>query len=378
MIPPRNPFYRQALAGSHNGYGRVEVWRLGVKVEELAWVDRDEPYTQHAPVFLDGGVKATLGSQVTRTLSLTVPEWLFPWRQDDLLNPYGQELRAFRGIRYGNNSPDEFPVFVGSIESVTPPSLGVCKVEAADVALAVSGAGFPSPTPSQVGTLVVDEFERLVLDANPRAVFGAHDAITELVPVLSYDDDRGSALDSLARTASANWYSLSDGAYVMRRLPWLSTSLAPLEMRDGPGGVITRAAPLRSRSRLFNAFLVVSDRADGGQPLYAYAEDDDPSSPTYVDGPFGVRTAPTVRVTGATNQGQLLTYARNLVKRTRSMLDAWQVTCVPDGSIELGEALSITYRGQQAYQYVQSFNMPLGRGQMSVDCGSLQDAEVDR
>lgn len=359
MIPPRNPWYRKALAGPHEAYARVEVWRSGIQVDELAYVDRGTPYTRGAPVFFNGAVRATLASRVTRTMDLTVPESLYPWGTSDLLNPYGTELRAFKGVRYGNGSPDEFPVFVGTIEEASPPQLGQCRLKASDTALRVAAAGFRSPQAAQVGDRVLDEFERVVLDANPRATFGTHSAITALVPQLTYDSDRGQALDSLAGGASANWYTLPDGRYVMRLVPWTAPlTTAPLPLFDGPGGTLLDAYPLRSASGIYNQVTVLSDRTDGGPALYATASDVDLASPTRIDGPFGVRSKQ-VRVTGAANQGQLSALARVELARSQALTASWSLTCVPDASIELGDPLGVLFRGRDATQFAASFTMPL-------------------
>jgi hypothetical protein len=376
MIPPRNPWYRNALAGSHEAYARVEVWRSGVKVDELVWVDRSAPYSSSVPVFFGGSIRATLGSRVTRQLTLTVPDYLYPWKTTDLLNPYGQELRVFKGIRYGNNSPDEFAAFTGTIEQVRPVRNGVATLDAADTALRVSGAGFESPTPAQDGDPIVDEFERIVLDADPSAQFGTHDTFVERVPVLSYDSDRGAALDSLAKAASANWYTLADGRYVLRRVPWTADlTSAPIFLTDGDGGTLVDAYPTRSTSGIYNQVTVLSDRADGGAVLYATASDTDVTSPTWVGGPFGVRTLQ-VRVTGAANQQQLLSLAGTILQRSKVLTEAWQVSCIPDASIELGDALDLTFRGHHVVQFVSGFTMPLEpSGTMSVDCRDLLSGE---
>lgn len=374
MIAARNRWYRDALAGSHEAYSRVEVWRQGVQVEELAWRARgSQVYNLAMPVFYGGSLRATLTSRITRQLTLSVPDYLFPWRATDLLNPYGQELRAFHGIRYGNSSPDEFPIFTGTIVSATPPKNGEVTIEASDNSFRVAGAGFASPVPSQTATPLVREFERLVRGAYPQAVFGTHSPITNRTPALAYDQDRGSALDGLAKAANAFWYTLANGAYVLRRVPWsVRPSTAPLALQDGPGGTLMTAFPNRNANGLYNRVTVVSDRSDGGTPLAAFAEDTDPASPTYVGGPFGPRAAPTVRLTGADNQQQLLTVARTLVQRTRAMADSWQVTCVADASIELGDPLDLSYRSHGAYQLVAGYSFPLGpKGAMSIDCRGL-------
>lgn len=377
MIPPQSPWYRQALAGPHEAYARVEIWRSGIQVDELAYVERDNPYTSGAPVFFGGSVRASLTSRVTRTLDLTVPEWLYPWGIHDLLNPYGTELRAFKGVRYGSGGVDEFPVFVGTIEEVSPPDLGKTTIKASDTALRVAAAGFVAPTPSQVGFLVLDEFERLVLDANPLAVFGEHSAITALTPQLSYDNDRGQALDSLATAAQANWYTLADGRYVMRFVPWTRPVTAtPLQLADGDGGTLLTAFPVRGTAGIYNQVTVLSDRADGGPAFYASAADTDPTSPTYVGGPFGVRSKQ-VRVTGADSQGQLLGMAESELSRSRSLTASWQLTCVPDASLELGDPLRIAFRGRNVTQFAISFTLPLRPdASMQVQCRDLVGGEA--
>lgn len=359
MIPPRNPWYRQALAGPHEAYSRVEIWRAGIFVDEMKYVDRGAPYTRSVPVFFDGSVRATLASRVTRTMDLSVPEWMYPWGAKDLLNPYGTELRAFWGVRYGNDSPDEFPVFVGTVEEISPPSLGKCVLKASDTALRVAAAGFTAPAPAQVGVAVIDEFERLVLGANSRAEFGPHSAITALVPQLSYDSDRGQALDSLAGSATANWYTLADGRYVLRFVPWTQPlSGTALQLSDGPGGTLLDAYPVRSASGIANQVTVMSDRADGGPAFFATVSDLDPDSPTYVNGPFGPR-ARQLRVTGAASQAQLLALAKVELQRSQALTASWQLRCVPDASIELGDPVGVLFRSRTATQFATSFTLPL-------------------
>lgn len=377
MIPPVNPWYRRALAAPHEAYSRVEIWRSGIQVDELVQVDRGSPYTRGAPVFYDGAVQATLASRITRSLDLTLPDWLYPWDTDDLLNPYGTELRVFKGVRYGNSTPDEFPAFVGTVEEVSPPDLGKMTIKAADTALRVAAAGFRSPTPSAVGSLVTDEYRRLVTDANPLAVFGPFSALTATVPQLSYDGDRGQSLDSLAGAATSFWYTLPDGRYVIRSVPWtVPLAGTPVALVDGDGGTLLTAFPVRSTAGIYNQVTVVSDLADGGPALWGTVSDTDPASPTYIHGPFGTRSKPVIRVTGASNQGQLVALARVELERSRALTASWSFTIVPDASIELGDPAKIAFRGRKAVQFVTSFTLPLSpSGDMRVQGRDLVGVE---
>lgn len=378
MIPPQTPWYRQALAAPHRAHARVEVWRSGIQVDELVWVDRGSPYTRGAPVFFTGSVRASLASRVTRTLDLTVPDTLYPWSTSDLLNPYGTELRVFKGVTYGTGTVDEFPAFVGTVEEVSPPNLGKATIKASDTALRVAAAGFPSPMPSQAGYPVLSEIERLILDANSSAAFGTHSAITTTTPQLSYDGDRGRALDSLAGAAGANWYTLADGRYVVRLVPWTQPLAGtPLQLTDGSGGTLLTAFPVRSASGVYNQVTVLAERADGGAAEYATISDTDPTSPTYVGGPFGVRSKPAVRVTGALNQGQLASIARVELARSQALTASWQFTCVPDASVELGDPVVLTFKGRRATQFAVSFTLPLQPdASMQVQCRDLVGVEA--
>lgn len=385
MIPARRITYRRALAGSYEPVSRVEVWRAGVKVEELAYWLRPGAgnLVRNTPVFIGGSVRATLQSRVARTLDLTVPEWLYPFKVTDLLNPYGTQLRVFRGIRYGDGGLDEFPVFVGPILSVKPSGGGTARVSAADLSSDVIRAGFSAPSRAQIGANVLDEFERLVAEGLPGATFGASDAFAEVVPELSYDVDRGASLDGIAKAASAFWYPLADGRFVMRRVPWtVNVVTMPLPMTDGPGGTVLSAYPDRSSDSVFSRITVTVERADGGEPLSATADDLDPTSPTFIGGPYGVK-AGKVQLNQAATPATVFTAARTILARSRSLTESWQITCVPDASIELGDPLDLAYRGSlaepvRALQLVAGYTMPLDlEGVMSIDGRALQSTELE-
>lgn len=383
MIPGRRNAYRQTLAGSHEPYSRVEVWRAGVQVEELTLQRRYAPdLVRNTPCFFGGSVRATLQSRVARTLDLSVPEWLYPFKASGLLNPYGTQLRAFRGIRYGDGGIDEFPVFVGSITDVKPSGGGTARVTAADLARDVIAAGFSAPSRATVGALVSTEFVRLVSEAISGATFGQSDAFTEIVPELSYDLDRGASLDGIAKAASAFWYPLADGRFVLRRVPWtVNLDTMPLPMSDGVGGTVLSAYPDRSASGIYSRITATVERTDGSEPLTATADDLDPASPTYILGPFGVKAA-RVQVSGAATQSTVIRAARTALARSKALTESWQVTCTPDASIELGDAFDLSYKGSlpepiRALQIVAGFTLPLDTdANMAIDGRALQSTEL--
>lgn len=378
MIPPRNPNYRAALAAAHLAYSRVEVWRAGLPVQELSVtstpaVSSLANVAKGAPVFLGGSVRATLSSRVTRTLTLSVPDWLYPWGNGDLLAPWGNELRAYRGIRYGTGEVDEFQVFRGPITSAQPQGTGLVTVNAGDRAQDVVGSDFAAPTTANVGALIPVEFKRLIRAALPDATFGAFSPITATVPALSYDYDRGAALDGLAQVAGCYWYTLAGGDFVLRFIPWSVPVTTGSTILTNVGGSLLTAMPTRSRDNVFNRVTVSNEPTNGAPPTYATADDTDPTSPTYILGPYGVK-ATQVRITQAATQAGCRTAAQAILARSKALTQAWTLTCVPDGSLELGDPLGVRYLDtsntlRASNQLIGGYTIPLDMQSptMSID-----------
>ena len=387
MISARgmNQWYRQALGAPHNAYSRVEVWRSGTMQEELVYRDPKDNPTRKQAVWFTGSVRATLASRVARTLTLNVPEYMYPYTSADLLWPFGAHLKCFRGIRYGDGSADEFPIFNGAVASVKPQGGGTATVQANDLAYEVISAGFSGPTASIAGSPILLEFTRLVEQGYPAAVFGiSSDLGGAKVPVLTYDQDRGAAIDALAKAVGSFWYPLADGSFVMRRIPWtVPVNMQPIELGSGNNpdlpyaGSVYTAFPLRSNAGVVNRLTYSSERADGGAPIFVTLDDNDTTSPTWIGGPFGVKAA-TVRVTSVDNSATLLSAAKTAFARARALTESWELTCTPDASIELGDALKIRWRGVNALQLVASYTIPLeANGTMQIQGRDLVDAGVD-
>ena len=207
--------YRDVLATGMQHFVRLEVWSgLGVPLEALIPAQRGgEP--EGGLCFYNGGISASLNSRVTRELQFSVPFDMYPYSPNDLLAPFGNEIRAFRGVRLGDGSDVyTWPVFRGRIRQVRQYSSGSTVLTCTDRAADVVDNGFVSPQNSQPLHTVFEEFQRLVIDAVPDATFGASDTFATPVQQLSWEFDRGAALDEMARAVAAVWYTLADGAFV--------------------------------------------------------------------------------------------------------------------------------------------------------------------
>jgi hypothetical protein len=354
--------YRKALAAPFREYVKVEVLDGNGNVLDLPRGSID-PDTGGL-LFLDGSaVSATLSSRVSRTMSLNVDESLYPETISGILAPYGNRLRAYRGIEFGDGGRYAWQIFTGRIQEAVLAPDGIVSIPASDRALEVADFGFTTPQNSQVGNTILAEFIRLVSDALGDAVFGASDTFYETVPLLTWESDRAGAIDEMATTGSAFWYALADGSFVMRKYAWTVAGAPLLTLADGVGGVLV-ASPSRDRSDVWNSITVTGERADGSTPVYATAQDTNPASATYVSGPFGRRHR-TINLQTPQTQGTAQTAANGWLRRSVGLFETWRWTQPPDAALELGDIVALNAYGRTGIiQVVSGFTLPLDVGAM--------------
>lgn len=361
--------YRDALTRPHTYYSRVDV------------LARDGSVLHSDLSFIDGSVRATLNSRVARVLTMTLDRSWFPLQTNGeidtggLLAPFGNRLRAYRGITYGDGSVVAFPVFYGRIETVAMTRAGSVSLSANDLAADVVDAQFEVPTSSVPTNTISTEFRRLVRGAIDDATFGTSDLTGVKIAPLTWQNDRAQALDDMSATASMLWYPLADGSFVQRLTPWTNPGqVAQISLADGTGaapGVQNAVADWTitvSRTGVYNSVVFASERQDGTPPVYATARDLDANSPTYYLGNFG-RKPLLIQNQTALTQSQCLSAARSALRAATAITQTWDpVSIVPDASLELGDLVAVRAEGAASTQVVAGFTLPLREtGDMSLN-----------
>lgn len=373
MLPGgTDPFYRQILAASHRHYVKVEVWSAsGILLDSLIPAPM-QGQPEGGIVFTSGTLSASLNSRVSRNLSLTVPGDLYPRDPGDLLDPYAHEIRAYRGVLLGDGSDVyTWQCFRGRVTSVGKTSDGQCQVTCADRGQEVVDVGFVSPQNSQPSNTVFIEWQRLISDALPNASFGDSDAFGGPVQPLTWEFDRGSGLDELAKSVGALWFALANGDFVLRRYPWAVANTPVVTLTDAAGGIVNTWTRAKSRLSIFNIVTVTGERLNGDVPVYATAQDSTPGSPTSTLGDFGRRSI-LERLQTPSTQGGAQSAAEALLRSYVAPVEEWQLEIVPDASLELGDALILDLDGDQVVQVVSGFTLPMDlSGNMTVSTRSL-------
>ena len=350
-----DPMYRKALATSHQSYTLVEV------------LDGQQQVLASDLVFLDGTVNATLTSRVSRTCDISFTEDYYPFSPADLLAPYGNMLRVWRGLEFADGTRFAWVVFVGRIQDTTLDDDGTCRVAASDFAADVLESRFITPEIASIGTQVQDEMVRLIDDGFPQAQFDTVESFGVPVRPRIWQLDRGQALDELGTSVGAFWYPQADGRFTIRRYPWTVSSPAVVTYSDsGELGSIRGASARRSRSDVYNSLTVVGERLNGDVPVYALVQDTNPSSTTYINGNFG-RRHQLLRLQTPGSDGSAQGAAYDNLQRLIAPVDVWGWSMTVDAALELGDTVSLDVYGRTGIvQVVASMRIPLKAGEMQV------------
>jgi hypothetical protein len=354
--------YRQALATSHASYVRVDV--LDGSGNELE-IPADRIGEDGGLPFLSGSVSATLTNRVTRTLDIMFDEALYPVFPGAILAPYGNRLRVWGGVKFADGSFYRWVIFTGRIQDDVNTADGQVSLSALDRANEVVEAKFIQPENSQVGSLVSAEFIRLVSDGVPDAQFGTFELKDLTVPLMTWESDRAAGLDEMATACGAYWYALANGEYVIRTYPFATDAPSVVTLTDGTGGLLA-AAPTRAREQIFNSVTVTGERADGTTPVYALAQDNNPASPTFVGGNFGLRHK-TISLQTPQTQGSCQSAANDYLASSVALTESWTWAQPVDAALELGDVATLYARNESGIiQVVSGFTIPLDFSVMAV------------
>lgn len=348
-----SPAYKLALVQSHRRANRV-----------TARTPDGTLLADRVPVS-GGQVTAQLSSRVTRTASFTMSDEWFPVFETDPLSPAHAIVTIESGIGYPTGEEERFPIFTGRVSSARRGRDGDVTFRADDLAAEVVAADFEKPVNSQQGLSTVAEMERLILQAYPWATFGDHDVTDATVPKLTWDDDRGKALDDLAASVDGRWYVLGNGDFVFRRYAYTDpTPVVTLtdgnesDPLAGHMGILTSAVAEVSADGAYNSIVVLAERLDGGDPIRVIERNVNPLSPYQYGGNFGIRVRK-IRMQSATAVSDAQRVARGQLAAASALTRQWDLRLTPDMTLEPNDVIGVRWRGVRDVQIIDSLTYPL-------------------
>jgi hypothetical protein len=341
-----------ALAYSHRVVTEAQLLRTDGTIEAL----------DHT----GGTVTVDRGQAVRRTCTVTLADTsLIPRTPADKLSVYGAQLRIRRGIDYGDGSaPDLVPLGVFRIDDVQgDPDTGPVTITGSGLESFVIDDVFKAPVTLTSGSAVAG-ITTLIQGTIPTATVISR-ATDATVGTMSWDREasRWDACTTLATALGAELYADAAGQFIIAPLPDLDPTSVVWEVAAGEGGVLVSATRGMARAGVFNSVTAYGENtADNVAPVSATVEDTDPTSPTYVSGPFG--RVPTFYSSASLITTAQCTAAATQMLKTRLKPNAVaDVTSLPNPLLEPGDVIRVVYLdGSREIHQVASFSIDLTTG----------------
>ncbi|WP_431781698.1 DUF5047 domain-containing protein [Streptomyces chumphonensis] len=334
-------------------------------VVEVHWPDGSVDVLTHT----GGSVQIDRGSAVRRTATVECPDVsLLPSTEAAFLAVAGARLRVRRGVML-DGQPVTVPVFTGRIDSLDgDPDTGPVTIAASGLEAVIADARFEAPYSTRSATAAVTSITALIRSVIPDAVVTSTAPDDALGP-RTWDEqaDRWDAIREIATAVGAEVFADADGVFRIEPWPDLLTADVAWEIAAGDGGALISATSGWSRDGLYNVVVASGENTEAGiPPVSATAEDDDPGSPTYVDGPFG-------RVPAFYSSSTLTTVALCEQAAIKLLADAKRptytadITALPNSLLEPGDVLRAVYgSGRRTLYQHQAMTLGLGVGEATT------------
>jgi hypothetical protein len=280
-LRPVSDKWKDSVTRSYIAVTRIEVLSDGEVIVNDLEIDED------ARVELDfrASNRARLSCKIHDQDLIPLSE-----TSDDVLAPFGNELRVYKGIQYSSTSTEWTSIGIFGIDdnsiyynaderSVT--------VNAIDRSKKIERASFTETYVIPSGTNAVTAIEDILYDALPSLTPDDLDLIDSdvTVPLLAAQegDDRWEWIRGLAKAVACDIYFDGDGIVTMRPM---SPRSSDFTVSDGVNGVLTSVSKDQTREGMAN-YIIATGETSTGEPVRAVAVDNDPLSPTYYLGKFG-------------------------------------------------------------------------------------------
>lgn len=314
-----------------------------------------------------GSVVSDVSSQVRRTATVGIGDSaLWPADPVSILSPIGSELLIAYGVVLQADEVEYIQLIRGPITRVqrTTPTTGggdAIMVTVADRSSKVAEARFDAPTQTISGATTVSEISRLITTVLPTVTVRDLTGSTKVAPQMELERERWSdGVEKLADSIGAECFATPDGNFVIRPEPTVASP--PVWTLDvGDGGVLLAEDAEYSRDLTYNRVVASGQRVDGIPPVYAVASDTNVNSPTYIGGPFGIKTrfyaSPFL-----TTVGQCQSAADSMLARVTGhhMNISFSTLCNP--ALEAGDVIRLLFDDRDEIHIIDRVEIPFRPG----------------
>jgi len=311
-----------------------------------------------------GSVPVDRGSQIRRTCTVTSADVsLIPRSAADELSTYGSKLRISRGVRYPDGTTELVPLGVFRVDEIDgDPDEGPVTINGKSLECVIADDKFTEPY--RASGLAVGAIEALIQRSIPDAIV-VSTAVDAAIGARTWDieGDPWAAVLELAAAIGAEVYADPDGVFKIAELPDILSATPVWSIAAGEGGAYISASRGMTADAVHNGVHARGESTETGTaPVSDLVVDEDPSSPTYWDGPFGRRprfySSSTLITEGACTSAATL-----LLRSAKAPNSSADISSLPNPALAPGDVIRVAYPdGTKELHQVHSFSVPLEAG----------------
>lgn len=225
------------------------------------------------------------------------------------------------------------------------------KISGVDPSRAISRNGWQQPFTIPSGLNYGDAAAAMVVNRLPTQTAFSLASTQFVTPLLVYGvSDAGDPWQDILDLATAvgcEAFFDPTGTFVFRPVPDPRRGNPVWAFDDNSNPTVVEAKRELSDEQTYNYVVVLGESTSSANPVSAFAFDNDPSSATYVNGPYG--TVPT-RLTFPliTTQAQAQSTADALLLNSLGAADTVTLTCVPMPALEPGDIVTVDVEATEA------------------------------
>lgn len=357
--------FLDAVAASHEVVTRAEVWRDGAYVQDLA--------------VTGGSVTIDESSKVRRILDLGAADIdLDPQSAEDLLSPFGTELRVYTGLRFVEGDTEEVPVGVFGITNAGRSGwLAELGLTAEDRSRAIADSRLIAPYTPATDATVLDAVTALasevIADVEVYDLTEDIRATTSVVPKVTYERERWDAIEALVGGIGAEAVFDPEGRLIIRDVPQVDADSEPVWAVEAntDNAVMLDIATALSSDKVYNA-VVASSSGDNDSPVITRVVYQQTGALRWRSGFQRPRfyASPLIKTAEDAVSAATSILARSLVYSQGVNLEA-----LPNPALDAGDVITVTRPdGTSELRVVARIQLPLYLGAMSLDTRVAIDA----
>lgn len=314
----------------------------------------------------DGQITVDATSQIRRRGTISIADTTFwPDTTVSILSPLGAEVLVECGVVIPGVGTEWIPVIQGVVTDVerTRPTRsggqGAFTVTLADRSTKVAQARLDAPAQTVAAATVVAEITRLITEAIPGVTVTDLTGSTMVAAQIEINRERwADGVEKLADSIGAEVFADPLGRFMIRPQPMITASPVWV-ISTGDGGTVVAMDEKTTRDLTYNRVVASGQRTDGTATVSATVSDTDVNSPTYVGGPFGVKTRFLVSNL-LTTVPAATAAATALLGRTIGMHGSVTVSTVTNPALDAGDVIQVRDGGTLLNHIIDAVTIPLG------------------